>query len=220
MKPHLLKFLQVHLKLKRSLEPGGELEDYVLTNSGLWGLPLTQLLRRPAKSARHEASIEDCTVSLGINLRNFKGDYYDLLQGKLSAYAIFQWNDFVEDQYYRELYWWVHKHRERRATIKDGIRAFLAFYEVSEDECAFETLRKNVQRNAGLPSRKNKKKKDKKGNFPVNLSQKTSALSQKTGALSQKTGVLSQKDTFAAVRQELMKLPLPLFETDFFYGGR
>lgn len=220
LRPHLLKFLQVHLKLSRAQEQPLRLSDYVLSGTGRFGLALTQLLRKPVKSARHEGSITDCTALLGVDLRSYKYAYYDLLQGKLTPYAVFQFNDFVEDVFREELYWWVRQHYERRATIKDSIRAALAFYDITEEDVAYDTLRKDVQRNAGLVPRKSKKKQAKTDNFSVNLSQKTGGLSQKKRVVSQKMGVLSHKATFTAVRQELMKLPLPIFETEFFHAGR
>ncbi|MDO7875525.1 hypothetical protein Q5H93_12345 [Hymenobacter sp. ASUV-10] len=217
VKPHILKYLVVHLKLQRIEGQELVLEDYVLSRTGRFGFALTQLLRKPAKSARHEASVEDCTARLGVNLRNFSAPYYDLTQGKLSAYAVFQFNDFVDDFFRAELFWWVQKAVALRSTIKDAIYSFMAFYDIREEDIAYETLRKDVQRNADLPKRKKNQPKGK--NFSVNMSQKTGGLSRKTGGLSRKMGVLSHKDTFAAVREELMKLPLPLFETQFFYAG-
>jgi len=157
LRPHLLKYLRVHLKLTPSAADPTRLEDYVLSKTGRFGYALSQLLRKPAKSARHEGSIDDCTGQLGINLRNFNAPYYDLLRGQLSPWVVFQFNEIVEDCFRGELYWWVRQHRERRATIKDAIRSFMAFYEVSEDDVAFETLRKDVQRNAELPPLKKKK---------------------------------------------------------------
>jgi hypothetical protein len=220
IRPHLLKFLQVHLKLTRVQEQPLQLSDYLLSGSGRFGLALTQLLRKPVKSARHEGSVDDCTSVLGVDLRSYKYAYYDLLQGKLSPYVVFLFNDFVEDVFRNELYWWVQQHYDRRATIKDSIRAALAFYDITEEDVAYDTLRKDVQRNANLQRRKTKKKGGKTDNFPVNVSQKTGGLSQKKGEVSQKKRVLSQRDTFTAVREQLMKLPLPIFETDFFYAGR
>jgi len=206
------------LKLDRTLAAPLLVEDYILSKTNRFGFALNQLLRKPIKSARHESSIDDCTAVLGVDLRNFNAPYYELTRGKLSAYCVFQFNDFVDDNFRSELYWWVGQHRERRSTIKDAIRSFMAFYDVSEDDVAYETLRKDVQRNADLPSLKKKvvKKAPKSSDFSMNLSQKTGGLSQKTGSVSQKSGVLSQRDVFSAVRQELMKLPLPLFETEFF----
>jgi hypothetical protein len=217
VKPHILKYLLVNLKLQRIEHEQLVVDDYVLSTTNRFGFALNALLRKPARSARHEASIEDCTAALGVNLRNFNAPHYDLTQGKLSAYCIFQFNDFVDDNFRAELFWWVKKAVALRSTIKDAIYSFMAFYDIREEDMAYETLRKDVQRNADLTPRKKNQPKPK--NFSVNLSQKTSGLSRKTGALSQKTGVLSQKDTFTAVRQELMKLPLPLFETQFFYAG-
>ncbi|TPG72000.1 hypothetical protein [Hymenobacter nivis] len=219
IKPHLLKYLQVHLKLATVAEfPVFKAEDYLLSKSNRFGFALNQLLRKPAKSARHEGSLEGCTARLGVDLRNFNAAYYDLLQGKLSAYVVFQFNDFVDDIFKAELYWWVAQHVERRSTIKDAIRSFMVFYDVSEDDLAYETLKKSVQRNGGLRLRK--KKKAKSENFPVNLSPKTGELSPKKRKTSPKTGVLSQKDVFAAVRQSLMALPLPISELDFLHAGR
>ncbi|MVN77729.1 hypothetical protein GO988_15455 [Hymenobacter sp. HMF4947] len=218
IKPHLLKYLQVHLKLQRLQDSPILVEDYLLSKTNRFGFALNQLLRKPAKSARHEGSSEECTAVLGVDLRNFNAAYYDLLRGKLTSYVVFQFNDFVDDNFKDTLYWWVREHRARGSTIKDAIRSFMVFYDLTEDDVAYETLRKAVQRNAGLgPS---KKKAAKTGDFPMNLSQKTGGLSQKKGKVSQKTGVLSQKDTFLAVRQELMKLPLHLFETEFFHAAR
>lgn len=218
LRPHLLKYLAVHLKLGRKADAAGALDDYVLSKSNRFGFALNALLRKPVKSARHEGSIDDCTALLGVDLRNFNGSYYDLLQGKLSPYVVFQFNDFVEEIFREELYWWVTQHRARRATIKDAIRSFMELYEVSEDDIAYETLRKDVQRNGNIPPLK--KKAAKKGDFPMNVSQKMGGLSQKMGLVSQKIGVMSHKATFAAVRQELTKLPLPLFEADFFHAAR
>jgi hypothetical protein len=214
LRPHLLKYLVVHLKLGRVAEATNGHEDYLLSKSNRFGFALNTLLRKPVKSARHEGSIDDCKALLGVDLRNFNAPYYDLTQGKLTPYAVFQFNDFVEGLFREELYWWVRQHRERRATIKDAILSFMALYDAVEEDVAYETLRKDVRRNAALKPLK--KKAAKKGDFSVNLSRKTGGLSQKTGVVSRKSGVLSQRNTFAVVRQELTKLPLPLFEADFF----
>ncbi|MGI4865866.1 MAG: hypothetical protein ACRYFZ_18220 [Janthinobacterium lividum] len=218
VRPHLLKYLQVHLKLTASAADPQQLDDYVLSRADRFGFALNQLLRKPVKSARHEASIEDCTARLGLNLRNFNAPYYDLTQGKLSPYAVFQFSEFVDELFRQELYWWVGQTRQRRGTIKDAIRAFMALYEVSDEDIAYETLRRDVHRNGAVPAlqRKAKKKAPETENFSMNLSQKMGGLSQKISPLSQKTGVLSHKDTFSLVKQELSKLPLPLFEADFF----
>jgi hypothetical protein len=217
VKPHILKYLLVHLKLTRIEHEQMVVDDYVLSNNGRFGLALTSLLKKQPKSARHEGSNEECTARLGVNLRNFAFPYYDLMQGRLSAYSIYQFNDFVDDYFKSELYWWVREHRKRGSTIKDAIYSFMVFYSVTEEDIAFETLRKAVQRNAELQPRKKSSPKSK--NFSVNPSQKIDATSRKSGRLSQKNGVLSHKAMFATVRQELMKLPLPIFETHFFYAG-
>lgn len=221
VRPHLLKYLQVHLQLLRIQELPFLASDYALSSEGRFGMPLTLLLQKPAKSARHDGSIDDCTAMFGVDLRNFKGAYKYLLEGQLSPWVIFQFNDFVEDYFRDELYWWVTRHRERRATIKDAIYSFMAFYDVTEDDVAFETLRKDVQRNAGLPVRKKEKKNGAKTTgFAEKVSQKIGGVSRKKGEVSQKTGVLSQKATFAAVRQELAKMPLPLFDLEFLQHAR
>jgi hypothetical protein len=218
VRPHLLKYLQVHLRLAPNPETSNQLEDYVLSKADRFGFALNQLLRKPVKSARHEASTEGCTAGLGVNLRNFNAPYYDLTQGKLSAYAVFQFNELVEELFRQELYWWVKQTLERRGTMKDAIRSFMVLYDVGEDDIAYETLRRDVHRNAGVPTRRKAKKSGAEAeNFSMNLSQKMGSLSQKTSEVSQKMGVLSQKDVFCAVREQLSKLPLPLFEADFFY---
>ena len=218
LRPHLLKYLLVHLKLAPSLVNSQQPEDYVLSRADRFGFALNQLLRKPVKSARHEASIEDCTARLGVNLRNFNAPYYELTQGRLVAYAVFQFNEFVDELFREELYWWVGQMCARRSSILDAINSFLALYEVTEEDIAYETLRRDVYRNSGVPTRRKAKKVGAEPeNFSMNLSQKMSGLSQKTSEVSQKMGVLSQKDVFSAVRQELSKLPLPLFEATFFH---
>jgi hypothetical protein len=220
IRPHLLKFLTVHMNLRTDLSQPDQLADYVLSSVGQWGLPLTFLLSKPVKSARHEGSIDDCTAKLGVNLRNFKAPYYDLIQGKLSPFTVFKFNEYVEGWFRKEVYWWVGQHQQRRGTVKDGILACLAFYEVSPDEIAFSTLRRDVERNSPLLRRKKKNKNGKKSkNFSMNLSQKMGDMSQKTGDVSQKIGVLSHKDAFSSVQQELMKLPIPIFGSGFYYGS-
>lgn len=217
MKPHLLKYLQVNLRLARVQEAPLQLEDYVLSKGDKrFGLALSHLLRKPVKSARHQECNEECTAVLGIDLRTYRHSYYELEQGKVSPYAIFEFNNLVEEIFRTELYWWVQQHYERQATIKDAIRSYMAYYDVSEDDIAYETLRKSVQRNAELPVRK--KKQPKTENFPLHLSQKIGGLSRKTKGLSRKIGVLSHKDTYEAVKEQLMKLPLPLFESEFFHA--
>ena len=156
IRPYLLKYLQVNLRLNHLEGDATKLEDYVLSTTNRFGFALDALLRKPAKSARHEGSVEDCTTILGVNLRNFNGAYFDLTRGKLTEYAIFKFNDFVDDCLNSDLYYWVAQHTARRSTIKDAIRSFMVFYDISEDEKSYESLRKNVQRNGGLPSRKKK----------------------------------------------------------------
>ncbi|MDO7853170.1 hypothetical protein [Hymenobacter convexus] len=216
IRPYLLKYLQVHLKLARIGEDPLQLEDYVLSKANRFGLALDLLLRKPVKSARHEGSIDDCTATLGVNLRNFNAAYFDLTRGKLTPYAIFQFNDTVDDHFNAELYWWVGKHVDRRATIKDAIRSFMVFYDIMEDDRSYESLRKLVQRNAELVPKK--KKKAKPENFSMNSSQKIGEVSRKKGVVSQKIGVMSHKDMFRSVREQLMRLPIALFETEFYHA--
>ncbi len=217
LRPHLLKYLQVHLQLACVQQVPFQAADYTLSSEGRFGLPLTLLLQKPARSARYEGSIDDCTAALGVDLRNFKGAYAHLLKGQLTPWVIFQFNDFVEGWFRKELYWWVSEHRQRGATNKDAIYSFMAFYEVSEDDIAYETLKKDAQRNAQVPAnRKKKKNAAKTSNSAEKVSPKKSELSPKRGELSPKKGVLSRKDTFASVCEALVKLPLPLFETQFF----
>jgi hypothetical protein len=219
VRPHLLKYLAVHMRLRTDLTQPELLADYVLSSVGQWGLPLTVLLAKPVKSARHEASVDDCTAKLGVNLRNFKAPYYDLTQGKLSPYVVFQFNDYCEDVFRKELYRWVAQYQERRGTIKDAILTYMALYDITEQDVAYTTLRRDVERNAPLLRRKKKRTTGKKSkNFSMKVSQKIGGLSQKKGGLSQEIGVLSHKDTFAAVREGLMKLPLPIFTADFYFG--
>ncbi|MGI4870494.1 MAG: hypothetical protein ACRYFX_04865 [Janthinobacterium lividum] len=216
LRPHLLKYLQVSLEL--IIVGDGQLryDEYVLSTTDRFGFALSFLLRKPVKSARHEGSAEDCTEQLGVNLRNFPYPYYDLTQGKLSPWVVFQFNEFVEESFRRDMYHWVRQQVERRATIKDGILSCMAYYHMSEQDVAYETLRKDVQRNGGLPTLRAKKNGAKTQNFSMNLSQKSGGSSQKTGPASRKTGVLSQRDTWDSVCQELSKLPLALFESPLF----
>jgi hypothetical protein len=219
IRPHLLKFLQVHLHLARVQESPFQASDYALSSEGRFGLPLTLLLQKPVQDGRYEGSIADCTAQLGLDLRNYKGAYAYLLKGQLSPWVVFQFNDLVEETFRQEFYWWVREQRQRRATIKDAIYSYLAFYGVSEDDVAYETLRRDLHRNGGLPTRRKKKKNEvKTGCFAEKVSQKINPVSQKINGVSQKNRVLSQRDTFAAVRQELAKLPLPMLQLDFLHG--
>jgi hypothetical protein len=221
IRPHLLKFLQVHLHLARVQEVPFQASDYALSSEGRFGLPLTLLLQKPVQDGRYEGSIADCTAQLGLDLRNYKGAYAYLLKGKLSPWVVFQFNDLVEETFRKEFYWWVREQRNRRATIKDAIYSYMAFYDVTEEDIAYETLRRDLHRNGGLPTRRKKKKKEAKtGDFGEKVSQKINPVSQKINGVSQKIRVLSQRDTFAAVRQELAKLPLPMLQLDFLHGRR
>lgn len=221
IRPHLLKFLQVHMHLARLQESPFKATDYTLSSEGRFGLPLTLLLQKPAKHARYEGSIDDCTAQLGIDLRNYKGAYAHLLKGELTPWVVFQFNDLVEETFREEFYWWVRQQRQRRATIKDAIYSYMAFYGVTEEDVAYETLRRDLHRNGGLPTRKKSKKNEAKtSDFAQKVSQKIGLLSQKKGEVSQKKGVLSQKATFAAVREQLAKLPVPILELDFLHGRR
>lgn len=220
VRPHLLKFLQVHLQLARVQELPFQASDYALSSEGRFGLPLTLLLQKPVQDVRYEGSIADCTAQLGLDLRNYKGAYAYLLKGQLSPWVVFQFNDLVEETFRAEFYWWVRQQRQRRATIKDAIYAYMAFYGVSEDDIAYETLRRDLHRNGGLPTRRKKKKEAKTSGFGEKVSQKINPVSQKINGVSQKNSVLSQRATFSAVREQLRKLPLPILELDFLHGHR
>jgi len=221
IRPHLLKFLQVHLHLARVQELPFQVSDYALSSEGRFGLPLTLLLQKPVQDGRYEGSIADCTAQLGLDLRNYKGAYAYLLKGALSPWVVFQFNDLVEETFREEFYWWVRQQRQRRATIKDAIYSYMAFYDVTEEDIAYETLRRDLHRNGGLPVRKKSKKKEAKtSGFAQKVSQKINPVSQKINGVSQKNNVLSQRATFSAVREQLAKLPLPILELDFLHGRR
>lgn len=221
IRPHLLKFLQVHLHLARTQELPFQVSDYALSSEGRFGLPLTLLLQKTVQDGRYEGSIDDCTAQLGLDLRNYKGAYAYLLKGQLSPWVVFQFNDLVEETFREEFYWWVRQQRQRRATIKDAIYSYMAFYGVTEDDIAYETLRRDLHRNGGLPVRKKTKKVEAKtSGFGEKVSQKINPVSQKNNGVSQKINVLSQRATFAAVREQLAKLPLPILELDFLHGRR
>lgn len=221
IRPHLLKFLQVHLHLARTQELPFQASDYTLSSEGRFGLPLTLLLQKPVQDGRYEGSIADCTARLGLDLRNYKGAYAYLLKGGLSPWVVFQFNDLVEETFRAEFYWWVRQQRQRRATIKDAIYSYMAFYGVSEDDIAYETLRRDLHRNGGLPVRKKSKKNEAKSSAAAQkVSQKINPVSQKINGVSQKINVLSQRATFSAVREQLKNLPLPILELDFLHGRR
>jgi hypothetical protein len=150
IRPHLLKFLQVHLHLARVQELPFVASDYTRSSEGRFGLPLTPLLQKLVQDVRYEGSIDDCTARLSLDLRNYKGAYAYLLKGQLSPWVVFQFNDLVEETFREEFYWWV---RQRRATIKDAIYSYMAFYDVTEEDIAYETLRRDPHRNGGLPER-------------------------------------------------------------------
>lgn len=217
VKPHVLKYLQVHLRLAPATPDAQELQDYVLSKTDQFGFALYQLLRRPVKSARHEGSAQACTTTLGVNLRNFNYPYYELSQGRIPAYTVFQFNDFVDEVFKTELYRFVRDQIERRSTIKEAILSFMSLYSITEEDIQYETLRKAVQRNVPVLTKKSRRKGK---NLSMNLSQKTGDLSRKTGDLSQKIGVLSHKDSFRALRQHLAKLPLPLYDIESVYASR
>lgn len=217
VKPHILKYLVLHLELS-SVESKGQtslFEDYVLSKSDRFGFALHYLLRRPVKSARHKNSAEDCTEYFGVDLRNFNYPHYGL--NNLPSYAVFQFNDYVDELVHAELYEWVKQQVNHRSTIVEAIRSFMAIYDFTEEDIALETLRKSVQRNVDLKVKIKPGKIQK--NFSVNLSQKKGGLSQKSDEVSQKTRVLSQKDTFRAVREQLMSMPLPLMDIENFRRG-
>lgn len=221
IRPHLLKFLQVHLHLARTQELPFQASDYALSSEGRFGLPLTLLLQKPVQDVRYEGSIDDCTSKLGLDLRNYKGAYAYLLKGELSPWVVFQFNDLVEETFRKEFYWWARQQRQRRATIKDAIYSYMAFYDVTEEDIAYETLRRDLHRNGGLPVRRKKKKDEvKTSGFAEKVSQKINPVSQKINGVSQKINVLSQRATFAAVRKQLANLPLPILELNFLHVGR
>ena len=179
IKPYLLKYLEVALELPRLSHTPHKLADFVLCESEKqFGLVLSLLLRKPAKSARHNKSIDDCTASLGVDLSNYNFSYYDLAQNKPTPYTVFQFNGYIERTFRKEVLWWVKQHCDRGMTIKDAIRSCMVFYDVTEDELPYETLRKMVQRKTRKPAaKKSKKNAPKTGDFSMNLSQKTDGLS-------------------------------------------
>jgi hypothetical protein len=205
LKPHVRKYLSVHLRLALHADTN-QMQPYVLSTSDQFGKMLYHLLRRQVKGRLHHTeSREDCTQVLTVDLRNFPAYQFGLTQ--VTDYTIFHFNDFVDENLRQSLYEWVRLFASRRRTIKEIITDFMAVYDLREEDIQYETLRKAVQRNVKLPPRK--KRADKSVG---KMSQKTDELSRKTGKMSHKSGELSRQGQHRAVREELMQQPSSLID--------
>ena len=182
------------------------MQPYVLSTADQFGKMLYHLLRRQVKGRLHHTeSREDCTQVVTVNLKNFPAHQFGLTE--ITDYTIFHFNDFVDQNLRESLYDWVRRFASRRRTTKEIIMDFMAVYDLREEDIQYETLRKAVQRNVKLPTRKKRVEKS-----VGKMSQKSGDLSRKSGKVSQKADVLSRESQHRAVREELMQNPATLID--------
>ncbi|MCA8830545.1 hypothetical protein [Hymenobacter pini] len=195
VKPQVRKYLLAHLG-----------EEYVLSKNDRFGLYLSGLLQRQPRGQRGVGKLDKCTEKFAFDLRNYPTRQFRVTGA--SDYTISQFNGFVDDLIHQELYFWVRANCGRvmhRLQITEAILSFCAIYDIQEEELPLQTLKKAVQRNAGVRVRKRKKQ-------LLDPKKTPALLSSKTAEVSLKTAELSLQARMAALRQHVATMPLPIID--------
>jgi hypothetical protein len=191
VKPHVRKYLLAHVG-----------PEYVLSKNDRFGLYLSGLLQRQPKGQRGVGKLDDCTDTFPIDLKNYPTRQFRVTGA--SDFTISRFNRYVDDLIHQELYLWVRANCGRvmhRLPITEAILTYCALYDIQEEEMPLQTLKKAVQRNAGVRVRPRK-----------NAKKSPAVLSSKTAEVSSKTTELSFQARMQALRQHVMALPLPLVD--------
>lgn len=191
VRPHVCKYLLAHLG-----------PDYVLSKNDRFGLYLSGLLQRQPKGQRGVGKLDSCTESFSIDLRNYPTRQFRVTGA--TDFTISKFNSYVDELIHQELYLWVRANCGRvmhRLPITEAILSYCALYDIVEEEMALQTLKKAVQRNAGVRVRPRKHAK-----------KSPAVLSSKTAEVSSKTTEVSFQARMQALRQHVMALPLPLVD--------
>jgi hypothetical protein len=169
MKKHLVKYLVVHLE-----------EDYSLSERDQFGALLFHLLRNGLKDSQKDGTMDQYKGRFAIRLSRYPMKQYGL-KG-MNSNTVFLFNNHVDNLFREELFAWVEIMGQRLdMTTKDAIISFMDLYDLEEEDIAFETLKKAVQRE------QKPKKKPKKS-----------------------VARLSRRNRVLSLTKELDKVPLPL----------
>jgi hypothetical protein len=134
VKPYTLKFLTRHLG-----------RDYQLSNVDLYGIHLFNLLRQERDHRQYDNFLDRYTAQFPVNIVPYM--ITDRGCKNFSALTIVKFNTFAEQLFYTEFHDFVQcRVEEMGLTAKAGIERFCIKFRLSEEDIAFETLKKNWHR--------------------------------------------------------------------------
>ncbi|MGI4865428.1 MAG: hypothetical protein ACRYFZ_16010 [Janthinobacterium lividum] len=134
VKPYTLKFLTRHLGA-----------GYKLGNSDIFGRFLYGLLRSPRTDRQYEDYLDRYTAEFPVRIVPYL--VADRACKNCSPLTIVHFNGFVEEIFYKEFHDFVlFRVEEDHMEAKVAIEKFCKRFALTEDDVAYETLKKNWQR--------------------------------------------------------------------------
>lgn len=132
IKPHLRKYIAA----THDVEP-----TYQLSTWDFLGMAVWNVLTRDARGG--SADQKKYSHVLVVTLSPY---YYEEYMHQISDKAVTRFNETIDRMLKDEMVRHVRKERLNGKMIKEGLESFLAFYEFTEDELAYETIKKRYDR--------------------------------------------------------------------------
>ncbi len=149
----MLKFLTRHLG-----------QNYQLGNNDIFGRYLFNLLRSPREKREYEDYLDRYTAKFPVRIVPYL--VADRACKNCSPLTIVHFNNFAEEIFFKEFHDFVQfRVEENQVAAKAAIERFCQRNGFTEDDIAFETLKKNWQR-----YKKKEKKRQAAGHNPTGLS--------------------------------------------------
>lgn len=133
VKPHVLKYLHVHLG-----------STYQLSESDHFGLFLFQLLRRPLTDSRKDELVAKYTARFAVAWGAYSPHQYGLKN--LTGKTVYLFNHFVHELIIAELHAYVEMGTDHGNQTKYCIQCFMLKYGFTDEDIAYDTLNKSWQR--------------------------------------------------------------------------
>lgn len=136
IKPYLKKFV-----LKRLPEP------YHANNKEYFGMFLIKLLRDKQKDAQYDNWNENYTERIHIELPN--QHVFRKCAKNINGFMIMKFNGFIRELFFEKLFDFIHLrtlYADNVVMVSQAIREFCQYYDLTEEDIPYMTLRRNYHR--------------------------------------------------------------------------
>ncbi|MCA8831948.1 hypothetical protein [Hymenobacter pini] len=133
VRPHVLKYLSVHLG-----------ENYHLSLGDQFGIMLLCLLRRPLVDKRKESSMAEYTAKFHFDTTGYPAQKWGLRS--FTTGTIYLFGKYVDEVMMKEMYGQVATNVDNGQGLHDSINEWRAKYDFTDSDKSFDAVKKSYQR--------------------------------------------------------------------------